>query len=126
MLARAQRSTICILPVCRILLFYGDLYNWIGVYGNFIVCDLNCVACKDYYGFRFYRDASFGTASFYLTLLDVFNGLYRAFQHKFFDFDDFDVDEYEYYEVSSSHFYNRQGEMVVSCNDAENIVIAES
>jgi len=45
-----------------------------------------------------FRDASFGAASFYITLLDVFNGLYRALQCKFFDFDDFDVDEYEYYE----------------------------
>jgi cell division cycle 14 len=30
--------------------------------------------------------------------LDVFNGLYKALQHKFFDFEDFDVEEYEYYE----------------------------
>ncbi|CAL8078213.1 unnamed protein product [Orchesella dallaii] len=45
-----------------------------------------------------FRDASFGTASFYITLLDVFNGLYKALQCKFFDFTDFDVDEYEFYE----------------------------
>lgn len=42
---------------------------------------------------------SFGAASFYITLLDVFNALFRAIQNKFFDFDDFDVDEYEHYEV---------------------------
>jgi hypothetical protein len=47
----------------------------------------------------FFRDASFGSASFYITLLDVFNALHRAIQNKFFNFEDFDVEEYEYYEV---------------------------
>lgn len=46
-----------------------------------------------------FRDASFGSASFYITLLDVFNGLHKALQCKFFDFSDFDVEEYEFYEV---------------------------
>jgi cell division cycle 14 len=46
-----------------------------------------------------FRDASFGAASFYITLLDVFNALHRAMHAKFFDFEDFDVDEYEHYEV---------------------------
>ncbi|XP_021960883.1 dual specificity protein phosphatase CDC14C isoform X3 [Folsomia candida] len=45
-----------------------------------------------------FRDASFGAASFYLTLLDVFNALHKAMKNKFFDFRDFDVEEYEYYE----------------------------
>lgn len=47
----------------------------------------------------FCRDASFGSASFYITLLDVFNGLHKALKCKFFDFNDFDVEEYEFYEV---------------------------
>jgi len=57
---------------------------------------MNCLLICEFINFR---DASFGVASFYITLLDVFHGLYKAYQKKFFDFSDFDPDEYEYYEV---------------------------
>ncbi|XP_047192776.1 dual specificity protein phosphatase CDC14AB isoform X2 [Scophthalmus maximus] len=45
-----------------------------------------------------FRDASFGTCSFSLTLLDCLQGIRKALQHGFFDFETFDVDEYEHYE----------------------------
>ncbi|KAM3620218.1 uncharacterized protein V6R79_019836 [Siganus canaliculatus] len=45
-----------------------------------------------------FRDASFGTCSFDLTVLDCLKGIRKALQHGFFDFETFDVDEYEHYE----------------------------
>ncbi|XP_035033370.1 dual specificity protein phosphatase CDC14AB isoform X2 [Hippoglossus stenolepis] len=45
-----------------------------------------------------FRDASFGNCSYSLTLLDCLQGIRKALQHGFFDFETFDVDEYEHYE----------------------------
>ncbi|XP_018518155.1 dual specificity protein phosphatase CDC14AB isoform X2 [Lates calcarifer] len=45
-----------------------------------------------------FRDASFGNCSYNLTLLDCLQGIRKALQHGFFDFETFDVDEYEHYE----------------------------
>ncbi|CAF0934947.1 unnamed protein product [Didymodactylos carnosus] len=45
-----------------------------------------------------FRDASLGPSSYNLTLLDTLQGLYKAMLHKFFDFDHFDLEEYEHYE----------------------------
>ncbi|CAF3967910.1 unnamed protein product [Rotaria sp. Silwood2] len=45
-----------------------------------------------------FRDASLGSSSYNLTLLDTIQGLYKAILHGFFNFENFDLDEYEYYE----------------------------
>uniref|UniRef100_A0A8C5D407 Protein-tyrosine-phosphatase n=1 Tax=Gouania willdenowi TaxID=441366 RepID=A0A8C5D407_GOUWI len=45
-----------------------------------------------------FRDASFGTCSYSLTVLECLQGIRKALQHGFFDFENFDVDEYEHYE----------------------------
>ncbi|XP_008335460.1 dual specificity protein phosphatase CDC14AB isoform X2 [Cynoglossus semilaevis] len=45
-----------------------------------------------------FRDAAFGNCSYSLTLLDCLQGIRKALQHGFFDFETFDVDEYEHYE----------------------------
>lgn len=45
-----------------------------------------------------FRDASFGNCTFNLTVLDCLQGVRKALQHGFFDFETFDVDEYEHYE----------------------------
>ncbi|CAF0738569.1 unnamed protein product [Rotaria sordida] len=45
-----------------------------------------------------FRDASLGSSSYNLTLLDTLQGLYKAMLHGFFDFENFDLDEYEHYE----------------------------
>ncbi|XP_074490480.1 dual specificity protein phosphatase CDC14AB isoform X2 [Sebastes fasciatus] len=45
-----------------------------------------------------FRDASFGNCTFNLTVLDCLQGIKKALQHGFFDFETFDVDEYEHYE----------------------------
>ncbi|XP_072294859.1 dual specificity protein phosphatase CDC14AB isoform X2 [Eucyclogobius newberryi] len=45
-----------------------------------------------------FRDASFGNCTFNLTVLDCLQGVRKALQHGFFDFERFDVDEYEHYE----------------------------
>jgi protein-tyrosine phosphatase len=45
-----------------------------------------------------FRDASFTGSSYNLTLLDCLQGLYKAKLNGFFNFDSFDVDEYEHYE----------------------------
>ncbi|XP_040896996.1 dual specificity protein phosphatase CDC14AB isoform X2 [Toxotes jaculatrix] len=45
-----------------------------------------------------FRDASFGNCSYNLTLLDCLQGIGKALQHGFFNFETFDVDEYEHYE----------------------------
>ncbi|CAF0902382.1 unnamed protein product, partial [Didymodactylos carnosus] len=45
-----------------------------------------------------FRDASLGASSYNLTLLDTLQGLYKAMVHGFFDFEHFDLEEYEHYE----------------------------
>lgn len=45
-----------------------------------------------------FRDASFGTCTYNLTLLDCLHGISKALANGFFNFDSFDVDEYEHYE----------------------------
>lgn len=45
-----------------------------------------------------FRDASFGSPTYNLTLLDCLQGLYKALLNGFFNFESFDVDEYEHYE----------------------------
>jgi len=45
-----------------------------------------------------FRDASLGSSSYNLTLLDTLQGLSKAMLHGFFDFENFDLDEYEHYE----------------------------
>ncbi|XP_059170917.1 dual specificity protein phosphatase CDC14A-like isoform X1 [Physella acuta] len=45
-----------------------------------------------------FRDASFGPCSYNLTLLDCLHGLNKALDNGFFNFETFDVDEYEHYE----------------------------
>jgi cell division cycle 14 len=68
-----------------------------------------------------FRDASLGSSSYNLTLLDTLQGLYKvsrwppsssieclvisrfkAILHGFFDFENFDLEEYEHYEVRLS------------------------
>ncbi|XP_067005613.1 dual specificity protein phosphatase CDC14A [Anabrus simplex] len=48
--------------------------------------------------FRPFQDASIGYSPYQIRLMDVLDGVYRALQHGFFSFDDFDLEEYEYYE----------------------------
>lgn len=45
-----------------------------------------------------FRDASFGNCTYNLTVLECLQGIRKALQHGFFDFETFDVDEYEHYE----------------------------
>ncbi|XP_077390309.1 dual specificity protein phosphatase CDC14AB isoform X3 [Festucalex cinctus] len=45
-----------------------------------------------------FRDASLGKCTFNLSVLDCLLGIRKALQHGFFDFECFDVDEYEHYE----------------------------
>nr|XP_013054238.2 dual specificity protein phosphatase CDC14B isoform X5 [Anser cygnoides] len=53
-----------------------------------------------------FRDASFGTCSFHLTLLDCFHAISKALQCGFLDFDVFDVNEYEHYERAENGDFN--------------------
>eukprot|EP00038_Savillea_parva_P031071 m.82650 g.82650 ORF g.82650 m.82650 type:complete len:543 (-) comp9486_c1_seq1:195-1823(-) len=45
-----------------------------------------------------FRDASYGSCSYQLTVLDVLRGIGQAVLHKWLDFDTFDLAEYEHYE----------------------------
>ncbi|XP_047231101.1 dual specificity protein phosphatase CDC14AB isoform X2 [Girardinichthys multiradiatus] len=45
-----------------------------------------------------FRDAAFGNCTYNLTVLDCLQGIRKALQHGFFDFETFDMDEYEHYE----------------------------
>lgn len=51
-----------------------------------------------YPGFPPFHDASPCACTYNLSILDCLMGLQKAKQYKFFDFDNFDPDEYEYYE----------------------------
>ncbi|KAM9326768.1 dual specificity protein phosphatase CDC14A [Gastrophryne carolinensis] len=53
-----------------------------------------------------FRDASFGNCTYNLTLLDCFQGIRRALHHGFFNFENFDVDEYEHYERVENGDFN--------------------
>ena len=48
--------------------------------------------------FPTWHDATPTVCSFQLTMLDTLKGLYRAKQDKFFDFNNFNIEEYEYFE----------------------------
>ncbi|KAM6948897.1 dual specificity protein phosphatase CDC14AB-like [Aplochiton taeniatus] len=45
-----------------------------------------------------FRDAAVGDSSYHLTILDCLQGIRKALQHGFLDFENFDVEEYEHYE----------------------------
>jgi hypothetical protein len=49
--------------------------------------------------YSFFRDASFGMSVYHITLMDCLHAVHKALSLGFFNFEDFDVDEYEYYEV---------------------------
>ncbi|XP_028282955.1 dual specificity protein phosphatase CDC14AB-like [Parambassis ranga] len=49
-------------------------------------------------GYMPFRDAAVGECSFNLTVLDCLQGIRKAFQHGFLDFDHFSAEEYEHYE----------------------------
>jgi len=53
-----------------------------------------------------FRDASFGTCTYNLTLLDCLHGIQKALQNGFFNFETFDVDEYEHYEKVENGDFN--------------------
>lgn len=45
-----------------------------------------------------FRDASYGSCTYQLTVLDVLRGIGQAVLHGWLDFDTFDCDAYEHYE----------------------------
>ncbi|XP_037228795.1 dual specificity protein phosphatase CDC14B isoform X1 [Falco biarmicus] len=53
-----------------------------------------------------FRDASFGTCSFHLTLLDCFHAINKALQYGLLDFSVFDVNEYEHFERAENGDFN--------------------
>ncbi|GFO04695.1 dual specificity protein phosphatase cdc14a, partial [Plakobranchus ocellatus] len=53
-----------------------------------------------------FRDASFGPCSYNLTLLDCLHGLNKALINGFFNFETFDVEEYEHYEKVENGDFN--------------------
>ncbi|CAL8310198.1 unnamed protein product [Lota lota] len=53
-----------------------------------------------------FRDASLVSCTFNLTVLDCLQGVCKALQHNFFDFETFDVDEYEHYERVENGDFN--------------------
>ncbi|XP_062371578.1 dual specificity protein phosphatase CDC14AB [Sardina pilchardus] len=53
-----------------------------------------------------FRDASFGNCTFNLTILDCLQGVKKALQHGFFQFETFDVTEYEHYERVENGDFN--------------------
>ncbi|XP_053484344.1 cell division cycle 14Aa isoform X4 [Ictalurus furcatus] len=53
-----------------------------------------------------FRDAAFGNCTYNLTILDCLQGIRKALQHGFFDFETFDVEEYEHYERVENGDFN--------------------
>ncbi|XP_067839309.1 dual specificity protein phosphatase CDC14C-like isoform X4 [Heptranchias perlo] len=53
-----------------------------------------------------FRDASFGTCTYNLTVLDCLHAVSKALQYEFFNFNTFDVDEYEHYERAENGDFN--------------------
>ena len=55
-----------------------------------------------------FRDAAYGMSTYHLTLLDCLQAIDKAYKLGFFNFEDFDVDEYEYYEVRRMTFFVKE------------------
>ncbi|MCL4120716.1 UNVERIFIED_CONTAM: hypothetical protein GTU68_051635 [Idotea baltica] len=53
-----------------------------------------------------FRDAAYGVSTFNLTLLDCLHAIDKASKLNFFNFEDFDVDEYELYEKVQNGDFN--------------------
>ncbi|XP_057189991.1 cell division cycle 14Aa [Triplophysa rosa] len=53
-----------------------------------------------------FRDAAFGNCTYNLSILDCLQGIRKALQHGFFDFENFDVEEYEHYERVENGDFN--------------------
>ncbi|XP_078252266.1 dual specificity protein phosphatase CDC14C-like isoform X1 [Rhinoraja longicauda] len=53
-----------------------------------------------------FRDASFGTCTYKLTVLDCLHAVSKAVQYDFFNFNTFDMDEYEHYERAENGDFN--------------------
>ncbi|KAM4876559.1 dual specificity protein phosphatase CDC14B isoform 4-T4 [Thomomys bottae] len=53
-----------------------------------------------------FRDAAYGSCSFYITLLDCFYAIQKAMQYGFLNFNSFNLDEYEYYEKAENGDFN--------------------
>ncbi|XP_028661161.1 dual specificity protein phosphatase CDC14B isoform X3 [Erpetoichthys calabaricus] len=56
--------------------------------------------------FLVFRDASFGTCTYNLSILDCLHGINKAFQYGWLDFNNFDVEEYEHYERAENGDFN--------------------
>ncbi|XP_059825858.1 dual specificity protein phosphatase CDC14C-like isoform X1 [Hypanus sabinus] len=56
--------------------------------------------------YQSFRDASFGTCTYKLTVLDCLLAVSKAVQYDFFNFNTFDVDEYEHYERAENGDFN--------------------
>ena len=52
------------------------------------------------------RDASWGTAYYTITILDTLRAIDKARKAGFFDFEDFDIEEYEHYERVQNGDFN--------------------
>ena len=52
------------------------------------------------------RDASWGNAYYTITILDTLRAIDKARKAGFFDFEDFDIDEYEHYERVQNGDFN--------------------
>ncbi|XP_065125205.1 cell division cycle 14Aa [Paramisgurnus dabryanus] len=53
-----------------------------------------------------FRDAAFGNCTYNLSILDCLHGIRKALQHGFFNFENFDVEEYEHYERVENGDFN--------------------
>ncbi|KAK8720299.1 hypothetical protein OTU49_013433, partial [Cherax quadricarinatus] len=53
-----------------------------------------------------FRDAAYGMSTYHLTLLDCLQAIDKAYKLGFFNFEDFDVEEYEYYEKVQNGDFN--------------------
>ena len=53
-----------------------------------------------------YRDAGYGAATYFLTVLDCLKGFYKALQVGLFHIDTFNLEEYEYYEKVENGDFN--------------------
>ncbi|KAE8610849.1 hypothetical protein XENTR_v10012261 [Xenopus tropicalis] len=53
-----------------------------------------------------FRDASFGSCTYNLTILDCLQGIRKALYFGFFNFENFDADEYEHYERVENGDFN--------------------
>jgi len=75
-----------------------------------------------------FRDASVGISTFNITILDCLKAIHKAIQHSFFDYDNFNLEEYQFYEKVENGDLNWivPGKFIAFCGPSSVFTLVET